>query len=315
MAGRQTRGRQRIPMKRIQNMDDLYATFSKRRQGLYKKASELSTQCGVDIGVIISSPTGHPYSFFHPRIKSVLSRYRNLTRRADFFAEVSEAHSRERIYQFNRDLNEALTTKEELKDKDKLLDEVYRTRVKGWWEQIPIDNLNGNEVSKWITWFENLIVQVSNRKKEIGNCKNTTEQQQNASITYIPDFPNMHVDDPVPANPNSPNMPTGGSNVIPIQGRDFSSVGEGSERQATDHCAVSRPRFEQDPIPRSEDLDFSSSSFYSLLGSYLGPDWPNEDGNNDDVFFGGSFGSSSQHPGNDNDNGDENGGSDEQGRT
>ncbi|KAL3838488.1 hypothetical protein ACJIZ3_023079 [Penstemon smallii] len=53
MTNRQSRGRQRIPMKRIENRDSLHASFSKRRLGIYKKVSELCTLCGVDIGLII----------------------------------------------------------------------------------------------------------------------------------------------------------------------------------------------------------------------------------------------------------------------
>lgn len=43
----------RISIRLIENQDDLYATFSKRWLGLYKKASELSTLCG---GRALSEP-------------------------------------------------------------------------------------------------------------------------------------------------------------------------------------------------------------------------------------------------------------------
>lgn len=66
-----------LPMRLIENQDDLYFTFSKRRLGLHKNASELSNLCGSDTGIIIFSPTDNPFSFFHPNTESVVQRYRN----------------------------------------------------------------------------------------------------------------------------------------------------------------------------------------------------------------------------------------------
>ncbi|XP_057469665.1 agamous-like MADS-box protein AGL61 [Actinidia eriantha] len=47
-----TRGRQRIEIKKIQKRSQLQVTFSKRKAGLFKKAGELSVLCGVDVAVI-----------------------------------------------------------------------------------------------------------------------------------------------------------------------------------------------------------------------------------------------------------------------
>ncbi|KAL7236351.1 hypothetical protein ACSBR1_019601 [Camellia fascicularis] len=40
--------------------------FSKRRSGLFKKASELSIPCGAEVGIIVFSPGKQAYSFGHP---------------------------------------------------------------------------------------------------------------------------------------------------------------------------------------------------------------------------------------------------------
>ena len=72
MSEKKTRGRQKIPIRLIENKDDLLVSFSKRRVGVYKKASELSTLCGVDVGAIIFSPSGIPHSFFTPDLDSVV---------------------------------------------------------------------------------------------------------------------------------------------------------------------------------------------------------------------------------------------------
>ncbi|KAL9319330.1 hypothetical protein ACSQ67_015847 [Phaseolus vulgaris] len=54
---KKTRGRQKIEIKKMSNEHNLRVTFSKRRTGIFKKASELATLCGVDIAVIMFSPS------------------------------------------------------------------------------------------------------------------------------------------------------------------------------------------------------------------------------------------------------------------
>ncbi|KAL0330150.1 UNVERIFIED_CONTAM: Agamous-like MADS-box protein [Sesamum radiatum] len=155
-------------MRRIESQDDLYATFSKRRLGLYKKASELSTLCGVDIGVIIFSPTNNPYSFFHPSMESVVERYRNPDQPPTDLARIVEGHTRTRIEQLNKRLDEVLDMKEQIKEREKYLDEVDKTRPKGWWEQ-PVESLNAQQVKEWKAWFGELHARVTSRIQELTN--------------------------------------------------------------------------------------------------------------------------------------------------
>ncbi|KAG2623476.1 hypothetical protein PVAP13_3KG063000 [Panicum virgatum] len=55
---RETMVRGKVQMRRIENPVHRRVTFSKRREGLLKKARELSVLCGADVGVIIFSSTG-----------------------------------------------------------------------------------------------------------------------------------------------------------------------------------------------------------------------------------------------------------------
>ncbi|WMV59802.1 hypothetical protein MTR67_053187 [Solanum verrucosum] len=86
-------------MKNIEKQDNLYASFSKRRMGLYKKASDLVFECDVDIGMIFFSPTGKPFSFFHPNVDAVVSRFQTLNMEPRESTLLVAAHNREKVTQ------------------------------------------------------------------------------------------------------------------------------------------------------------------------------------------------------------------------
>ena len=59
--------REKIKIKKIDNVTARQVTFSKRRNGLLKKAKELSVLCDAEVGVIIFSSTGKLYEFSNIR--------------------------------------------------------------------------------------------------------------------------------------------------------------------------------------------------------------------------------------------------------
>ncbi|XP_004305275.1 PREDICTED: agamous-like MADS-box protein AGL61 [Fragaria vesca subsp. vesca] len=68
-------GRQKIAITKIPNRSNLQVTFSKRCAGLFKKASELCTLCGVEIAIVVFSPSNKPFSFGHPSVKALIGRF------------------------------------------------------------------------------------------------------------------------------------------------------------------------------------------------------------------------------------------------
>ncbi|KAK9180887.1 hypothetical protein WN944_024023 [Citrus x changshan-huyou] len=79
MVAKKTRGRQNIEMKKIEHEDDRMMTFSKRRSGIYKKASELVTLTGSEIRIVLFSLFGKPFTFGHPSLEV----YNELLRQLD----------------------------------------------------------------------------------------------------------------------------------------------------------------------------------------------------------------------------------------
>ncbi|KAF8108893.1 hypothetical protein N665_0104s0205 [Sinapis alba] len=68
-------GRRKIKMEMVQDMNTRQVTFSKRRTGLFKKASELATLCNAELGIVVFSPGGKPYSYGKPNLDAVTERF------------------------------------------------------------------------------------------------------------------------------------------------------------------------------------------------------------------------------------------------
>ncbi|KAF4381454.1 hypothetical protein G4B88_029809, partial [Cannabis sativa] len=71
-------GRGKIVIRRIDNSTSRQVTFSKRRNGLLKKAKELSILCDAQVGLIIFSSTGKLYDYSSSSMKCVIERYNKM---------------------------------------------------------------------------------------------------------------------------------------------------------------------------------------------------------------------------------------------
>nr|AIZ95415.1 MADS19 [Apostasia odorata] len=69
-------GRGKIEIKRIENTTNRQVTFCKRRNGLLKKAYELSVLCDAEIALIVFSSRGRLYEYSNNSIKATIERYK-----------------------------------------------------------------------------------------------------------------------------------------------------------------------------------------------------------------------------------------------
>ncbi|EXC32164.1 MADS-box transcription factor 6 [Morus notabilis] len=72
-------GRGRVVLERIENKINRQVSFSKRRNGLLKKAYELSVLCDAGVGLIIFSSRGKLYEFGSTDLDMILERYRQFS--------------------------------------------------------------------------------------------------------------------------------------------------------------------------------------------------------------------------------------------
>ncbi|XP_022759588.1 agamous-like MADS-box protein AGL14 [Durio zibethinus] len=82
--------RGKIQMKRIENATSRQVTFSKRRNGLLKKAFELSVLCDAEIALIIFSPRGNLYEFSSCSMNKTIERYQKREKDLGIISEVLE---------------------------------------------------------------------------------------------------------------------------------------------------------------------------------------------------------------------------------
>eukprot|EP01018_Ginkgo_biloba_P020555 Gb_19258 [translate_table: standard] len=134
-------GRRKIPTEKREKKSERQVTFSKRKAGVLKKASELSIMCGVDVGFIVFSPAGSPFSFGHPSVDHLIHKLlrldplppppapENLQTHLTQHASLQERYQRENV------LNKAL----------KLRDNSQPARGQFWWED-DTKNLNPAEL-------------------------------------------------------------------------------------------------------------------------------------------------------------------------
>ncbi|CBI19790.3 hypothetical protein VitviT2T_027807 [Vitis vinifera] len=71
--------RGKIEIKRIENSTNRQVTYSKRRNGIFKKASELTVLCDAKVSIIMLSSTGKLHEYISPSTttKQIFDQYQN----------------------------------------------------------------------------------------------------------------------------------------------------------------------------------------------------------------------------------------------
>ncbi|XP_075480835.1 agamous-like MADS-box protein AGL11 isoform X2 [Primulina tabacum] len=84
-------GRGKIEIKRIENNTNRQVTFCKRRNGLLKKAYELSVLCDAEIALVVFSTRGRVYEYSSNNIRETIERFKKAT------ADTSNAYTAQEI--------------------------------------------------------------------------------------------------------------------------------------------------------------------------------------------------------------------------
>ncbi|KAF8100433.1 hypothetical protein N665_0224s0019 [Sinapis alba] len=154
-------------MVKMEKQNNLQVTFSKRKNGLFKKASELCTLCDARIVVIVFSPSGKVYSFGHTKVETIINRFENNDHphnNPQPNMQLGEIHQNSEIRYMNNRLTE-VTNK--LESEQKTSEELKKLREKSKrpeiWSKESIGGLDLGQAKEFKGKLENLKKQVTHQ--------------------------------------------------------------------------------------------------------------------------------------------------------
>ncbi|KAI3495400.1 hypothetical protein L1887_37738 [Cichorium endivia] len=86
-------GKGKIEIKRIENTTNRQVTFCKRRNGLLKKAYELSVLCDAEVALIVFSSRGRLYEYANNSVRGTIDRYKKACLDPPSGGSVAEANA------------------------------------------------------------------------------------------------------------------------------------------------------------------------------------------------------------------------------
>ncbi|XP_050370707.1 agamous-like MADS-box protein AGL29 [Argentina anserina] len=148
-------GRRKIEMKKVMDSSSRQVTFSKRRTGLFKKAHEIATLCGAQVGIVVFSPGGKPYSFGHPSVDAVADRFLNREEDEDDNSDDRGARrSGKVVVRLNQQLAEVMKKLEAEKKRGVVIDKAIVKANTKW--GLPIQERSQSELVKVTQSLEKL---------------------------------------------------------------------------------------------------------------------------------------------------------------
>ncbi|XVE64007.1 hypothetical protein DITRI_Ditri07aG0066800 [Diplodiscus trichospermus] len=157
-----TKGRQRIEIKQLEKKNKLHVTFTKRRTGLFKKASELCILSGAKIGIIVLSPSPRekPFCFGHPNIDTILDQYLNNVGNPHFEDIGDDVITDLPAFELiNKQYEESLKELEKEKKRGKEIEEEKKMgNINGgfWWDIEAIEGMGVEELEAYMKAMEEL---------------------------------------------------------------------------------------------------------------------------------------------------------------
>ncbi|KDP40639.1 hypothetical protein JCGZ_24638 [Jatropha curcas] len=154
-----SKGRQKIEIKKVEKINSRYVTFSKRKSGIFKKATELSTLCGADVAVILFSEHGKVFSFGNPDVDKVLDRYIAETEEKNDNCHLLESSSSSAVTETEQEqeYKKSLTRLAEIERAvDVIRNETNKKSNGEFWWNLPVDNVEKEELEGYKESLEEL---------------------------------------------------------------------------------------------------------------------------------------------------------------
>nr|QWX93785.1 MADS-box protein 46 [Cunninghamia lanceolata] len=167
-------GKVKIPIKKIENPNSRQVCFSKRRMGIFKKASELSILCGAQIALIVYSPAGKAFTFGSPDIDFVVDKYQNIPVHIN---DEKLQESRRLEQEYNSILRELDAEKKQI---EMLKRKKINKQADLWWRR-NIEDLELHQLGEFgdsLKRFRKNIVKILQEKEPRNKVPNKLEAEQ-----------------------------------------------------------------------------------------------------------------------------------------
>ncbi|KAI4374310.1 hypothetical protein MLD38_012320 [Melastoma candidum] len=163
-----SKGRKKIEIKKIDNKSSQQVTFSKRRAGLFKKASELCILCGAQVAIIVFSPVHKVFSFGHPNADAIIERYL-MGGQLDEDLMVGEFEEALPIQALNQQYDEVMKELGEEKRRARNWSASGIGMGQGilWWEDVLRGDMAEDELEQYISALESLVGRVAMKAESI----------------------------------------------------------------------------------------------------------------------------------------------------
>ncbi|XP_022642937.1 agamous-like MADS-box protein AGL1 isoform X3 [Vigna radiata var. radiata] len=99
-------GRGKIEIKRIENTTNRQVTFCKRRNGLLKKAYELSVLCDAEVALVVFSSRGRLYEYANNSVRATIERYKKASAASTNAESVSEVNTQQESSKLRRQIRD-----------------------------------------------------------------------------------------------------------------------------------------------------------------------------------------------------------------
>ncbi|KAG9129968.1 hypothetical protein Leryth_007088 [Lithospermum erythrorhizon] len=162
-------GKRKIEIKKIENKTSRQVTYSKRRVGLFRKASELCVLCGAKIAIFVTSQKERLFTFAHPDVKSILNRFQKRDIYYNKYYQVENQEDLNGVVGKLKFLEAEKSQLKELKKKELEKDDNSNNGFKKnifWWEQ-DTSNMDLAELQQ----FRDAVEELRNNVKRKANEK------------------------------------------------------------------------------------------------------------------------------------------------
>ncbi|CAN4121189.1 unnamed protein product [Withania somnifera] len=185
---KKTQGRRKIAIKPIANQNSRHVTFSKRRLGIFKKASELCILCGVEIAIIVQSlKRQRLFTFGQPSVDVVIDRY--LTGKLSLSPSPTSSSVMDHQFNFVQQNNEYYSQLCKELDAEKKKKENNNNNNGGryWWNE-PIDNMGIKELENFMGALEELKKNVNMKVDELSMINGSSSLPSTSTMNQALDY-------------------------------------------------------------------------------------------------------------------------------